>query len=135
VIETGKTSVLGFVRQHEEQDVMVLANFSPDAQKVDPRYLLEHGMTDTVTDKIGQQKVDTPKDEALKDEALKDGAQTSKVLKIRDGIELAPYQCMWLVPANREVPQPPATETAKALSPTAILEPPKIGVMEPQKGR
>jgi len=86
VIDTGKAPVLGFVRRNDKQDVMVLANFSPEPQKIDPRDLLDHGMTEAVTDKIGQQK--------------------DQMLKIDAGIELAPFQCMWLVPAGGHAEQP-----------------------------
>jgi hypothetical protein len=88
-----KAPVLAFARENEQQKVVVLANFSQSPQKIDPECLRAHGMTDAVIDKIGQQK---------------DQAQ-----KIDTGVELAPYQCMWLVPANRDRPQRPAAGTAK----------------------
>lgn len=88
VIDTGKPPVLAFARENEQQKVVVLANFSPTPQKVDAGHLHAHGMTDDVVDKIGPQK--------------------DQVQQIGAGIELAPYQCMWLVPADRGQPQPRA---------------------------
>lgn len=90
VIDTGKPSVLAFARGNEHQKVVVLANFSQSAQKVDPAHLLAHGMTETVIDKIGP--------------------QMNQAQKIGAGVELAPYQCMWLVPADHGQPQPHTAE-------------------------
>jgi len=81
VIDTGAAPVLGFVRGDEQQKVLVLANFSPDTQKVDPANLVAHGLAE-VTDKLG--------------------GDNNQALRLGTGIELAPYQCMWLVPAERK---------------------------------
>ena len=91
VIDTGKAPVLAFARENDQQKVVVLANFSQSAQKVDPKHLLDHGMTEAVVDKIGQNK--------------------GQAQQIGAGVELAPYQCMWLVPADRDQPQPRTAET------------------------
>jgi amylosucrase len=80
VVETGNAPVLGFIRGDERQKVMVLANFSDKPQKVGPACLLSHDMTDVV-DKIGPQRDQPHPTDA--------------------GFELAPYQCMWLVPTGQ----------------------------------
>ncbi|HET7868111.1 MAG TPA: alpha-amylase family glycosyl hydrolase [Burkholderiaceae bacterium] len=83
VIDTGKAPVLAFARQNGQQEVVVLANFSPSPQKVDPQHLRAHGLTEAAIDKIG--------------------ANEGQVQSVVAGVELAPYQCMWLVPADREL--------------------------------
>jgi amylosucrase len=85
MIDTGKTPVLAFARENEQQKVVVLANFSQHPQTVDPEHLRAHGMTDTVIDRIGP--------------------QNDQARKIAAGVELAPYQCMWLVPAGHDQPR------------------------------
>jgi hypothetical protein len=82
VIDTGKPPVLAFARAKAQQKVVVLANFSHRVQKINAESLRAHGMTEAVIDKIGQQK--------------------DQVQKIGTEIELAPYQCMWLVPARSD---------------------------------
>jgi hypothetical protein len=77
--------VLAFARENEQQKVVVLANFSQHPQTVDPEHLRAHGMTDTVIDRIGP--------------------QNDQARKIAAGVELAPYQCMWLVPAGHDQPR------------------------------
>jgi len=77
VIQTGNEPVLGFIRENDQQKVMVLANFSGQSQQLDSKYLKDHGMT-VVTDKVGPAN-DQP-------------------LNLENGIELAPYQSAWLVP-------------------------------------
>lgn len=94
VIDTGKAPVLAFARENEQQKVVVLANFSQSPQKVDQEHLRAQGMTDAVIDKSGPQK--------------------DQALKIGDGIALAPFQCMWLVPADGHRPQTRTTEAATA---------------------
>lgn len=115
VIETGAAPVLGFTRARpqagradrppqaygqsgkatsahadDDQKVLVLANFSATPQKVEPQYLLAHSQADMMVDKIDP--------------------QAATVLAPGSGIELAPYQCMWLVPASRNLPQPGTAE-------------------------
>lgn len=82
VIDTGAAPVLGFTRKCKEQSVLVLANFSASPQKIEPERLLAHGLAEAMVDKIDP--------------------QVSKALAAGSGIELAPYQCMWLVPAERK---------------------------------
>lgn len=94
VIDTGKPPVLAFTRENEQQKVVVLANFSSTPQKVDAGHLHAHGMTDVVVDKIGSQE----------DQAKKIGA----------GIDLAPYQCMWLVQADHNQAQAREARTESA---------------------
>lgn len=94
VIDTGKAPVLAFARQNGQQEVVVLANFSPSPQKVDPQHLRAHGMTEAAIDKIG--------------------GNEDQVQSISAGVELAPYQCMWLVPADRDLPRPRTEERATA---------------------
>ncbi len=81
LIETGKDPVLGFIRQNDQQKVMVLANFSDKPQSIDAHYLLAHDMAGTGIDKIG------PKE--------------NQQLQLSSGLELAPYQGVWLVPENK----------------------------------
>jgi amylosucrase len=82
VIDTGAAPVLGFTRKSEEQSVLVLANFSASPQKIEPERLLAHSPAEEMVDKIDP--------------------QGSQALAAGSGIELAPYQCMWLVPAERK---------------------------------
>lgn len=81
LIETGKDPVLGFIRQNDQQKAMVLANFSDKPQKIDNHYLLAHDMGGTAIDKIGP----------VKDQRL----------RLSSGLELAPYQSVWLVPESK----------------------------------
>ncbi len=80
MVETGKDQVLGFIRHNDQQKAMVLANFSDKPQYVDKHYLLAHDMAGAGIDKIGPEK--------------------NQHLQLGNGLELAPYQCMWLVPEN-----------------------------------
>lgn len=52
-IATGKVPVRAFPRHNGQQEVVVLANFSPCPQKVDPQHLRAHGLTEAAIDKIG----------------------------------------------------------------------------------
>ncbi len=80
VIDTGAAAVLGFTRKSNEQSVLVLANFSAEEQQVKPEHLLGHSPAEVLADKIDPQPTLT--------------------LIPKVGIKLAPYQCMWLLPAG-----------------------------------
>lgn len=82
VVDTGAASVQGFTRTSEEQSVLVLANFSDSPRKIEPQHLLAHCKAEAMVDKIDP--------------------QASPALAPGSGIELAPYRCMWLVPAERK---------------------------------
>jgi len=101
VIDTGRAAVLAFARESAQQKVVVLANFAASTQKVDPELLRAHGMTEAVIDKIG--------------------GKEDEVRSLSAGVELAPYQCMWLVPADSgptpvpaDLPRSRSAETAAA---------------------
>ncbi len=81
VVGTGKNSVLGFIRENDQQKVMVLANFSDKPQPIDSKYLSRHNMVSAI-DKISQ--------------------EDAQALNLDTGIELAPYQSMWLVPVENK---------------------------------
>jgi amylosucrase len=52
IIDTGNAHVFGYFRQHDEQSVLVLANFSERSQAIEARRLRTLGLKKTVTDII-----------------------------------------------------------------------------------
>jgi amylosucrase/maltose alpha-D-glucosyltransferase/alpha-amylase len=50
IIDTGNTHVFGYFRLHNEQNVLVLANFSDEAQLISARHLRLLGLSKTITD-------------------------------------------------------------------------------------
>lgn len=85
VIDTGAASVLGFTRASDEQKVLVLGNFSASPQKIEPQHLMAHSQAAMMVDKLDPKARPT--------------------LAPDSGIELAPYQCMWLVRADHNQAQ------------------------------
>lgn len=75
---------LGFVTKYDQQEALALANFSPAPQKVDADRLRAHGIADTMINTIGP-----PEGQAK---------------QIGDALELAPYQCMWLMRTDEDQP-------------------------------
>ena len=90
VIDTGAAAVLGFTRKNHEQSVLVLANFSANEQVVRAENLQDHRPAAVMADTIDP--------------------QSNPALTHEQGIKLAPYQCMWLVPAGGHAEQPPHTQ-------------------------
>ncbi len=93
VIDTGAAAVLGFTRKNHEQSVLVLANFSANEQLVKPEHLQDHRPAAVMADKIDP--------------------RSHPALTHEQGIKLAPYQCMWLVPAGGHAEQPPRTQAGR----------------------
>jgi amylosucrase len=73
VIESGNPHLFGFVRQHEGQHLLVVANFSEHPQTIDANLVRVYGVGYYFTDLIGGL------------------AHTAE-----GPLELEPYQCVWL---------------------------------------
>ncbi len=76
VLDTGNGHVFGYVRHHEGQRVLALANFSEREQRVAANALRLYGLDDAVTDLVSGERI-TP----------------------RDDLALAPYRLVWLAAA------------------------------------
>ena len=62
VIDTGNPHVLGYVRQHETERVLILASFSENEQRVVANELRLHGMGHAFTDLVSGEQVASNKD-------------------------------------------------------------------------